>query len=68
MRPGITSTAITKRCAKISDDMVRREIERLEMVAGQCEGATRDEAERALVIARGMFEAVVARLPEDARP
>jgi HEPN domain-containing protein len=32
------------------------------------EEATRDEAERALVIAREMFEAVLARLPEDVRP
>jgi HEPN domain-containing protein len=35
---------------------------------GEYEGATLDEAERALVIAREMFEAVLARLPEDARP
>jgi HEPN domain-containing protein len=35
---------------------------------GEYEGATRGEAERALVIAREMFEAVLARLPEDARP
>jgi len=35
---------------------------------GEHEGATRDESERALVIAREVFEAVLARLPQDARP
>ena len=35
---------------------------------GEYVGATQDEAERALGIAREMFGAVLARLPEDARP
>ncbi len=35
---------------------------------GEHEDATRDEAERALVIAREAFEAILARLPEEARP
>jgi HEPN domain-containing protein len=35
---------------------------------GEHEEVTRDEAERALVIATEAFEAVLARVPEDARP
>jgi HEPN domain-containing protein len=35
---------------------------------GEHEGASRDESERALVIAREAFEAILARLPEDVRP
>ena len=31
---GHSPIVTTQRCAKISDDMVRREVERLEMVAG----------------------------------
>jgi HEPN domain-containing protein len=35
---------------------------------GEHEDVTRDEAERALLIAREAYEAVLARVPEDARP
>ena len=35
---------------------------------GEREGPTRDEAERALAIARETVQAILARLPEDARP
>jgi HEPN domain-containing protein len=35
---------------------------------GEHEGASRDEAERALMIAREVFEAVLARVPQDTHP
>ena len=35
---------------------------------GEHEGPAREEAERALAIAREVFEEVLARLPRDARP
>src|SRR5437867_11617577 len=35
---------------------------------GEREGPTRDEAERVLAIARETVQAILARLPEDARP
>jgi len=35
---------------------------------GEPEAPTRDEAERALAIAREAVEAILARLPEDVRP
>jgi len=38
------------------------------LLTWQDEGATRDEAEHALAIAREAFEAILARLPETARP
>ncbi len=35
---------------------------------GEREGPSREEAERALAIAREVFEEVLTRLPPDARP
>ena len=35
---------------------------------GEDEEPTREEAERALAVAREAYEAICARLPEDARP